>query len=110
MFHIDPQPTFTAPVKLSAPGQPAETIQITWWHKGRKAMKDWLDAFSDGSLTDADGLAEVIAGWDGIVDSFGQPVPFSREALAKLLDAYQTAGAELVRAYVGALTESRLGN
>lgn len=111
MFSIDPSPTFASQVKLTRPGDaPAGQITITWRHMGREQLREWLDAMADSSLSDVDGLLKAIAGWDGVVDKLDQTVEFSRAALARLLDAYQTAGAELVRAYVTALTESRLGN
>jgi hypothetical protein len=111
MFRIDPEPTFAADAALTAPGQADPAIlPIRWKHLRRDDLKKWIDALASSDLSDVDGLAEVIAGWDGVVDAQGKEVPFSREALRELLGAYHTAGAELVRAYVRALTESRLGN
>jgi len=133
MFKIVPDPTFRAPAALTVPGKdkPVQVV-IEWRHRDRHGLQQWLDdlspqkppAAADGAqppqplppkllppkLSDVDGLAAVIADWDGVCDEEGNAVPFSKEVLRKVLDAYHNAGAELVRAYVRALTESRLGN
>lgn len=127
MFKIVPDPTFRAPAALTVPGKdkPVQLV-IEWRHRDRNGLQQWLDdlspqkppATADGEppkllppkLSDVDGLAAVIADWDGVCDEEGNAVPFSKEILGKVLDAYHNAGAELVRAYVRALTESRLGN
>ena len=127
MFKIVPDPTFRAAAALTVPGQnqPVQVI-IEWRHRDRRGLQQWLadlspqkpQATADGDppeplpprLSDVDGLAAVIADWQDVCDAEGNPVPFSKAALRQLLDAYHNAGAELVRAYVRALTESRLGN
>lgn len=111
MFHLDPAPTFTADAALSVPGQ-AEPARLTihWKHLSRDKLTEWIDALSASKLSDVDGLAQVIAGWEGVVDQQGQEVPYSIDRLRALLCGYHIAGAELVRAYVRALTESRVGN
>lgn len=111
MFKIDPAPTFRAEVSLSAPGQTEPNrLSIEWQHLDRKQLTEWIDALAAAQLSDVDGLAQVIAGWDGVVDHQGQNVPYSKDRLQALLCAYHAAGAELVRGYVRALTESRVGN
>lgn len=111
MFQLDPEPLFTAEAALTVPGQtePAR-LTLRWRHLSRASLKAWIDALADGQLGDVDGLARVIAGWEGVVDAQGQEVSFTPDRLRSLLGDYHAAGAELVRAYVRALTESRLGN
>jgi len=110
MFKIDPEPTFTAEVELSVPGQPAALLSVRWKHLTRDKLREWIDGLADLKLSDVDGLDFVIAGWDGVIDQQGQDVPYSKDRLRSLLGSYHAASAELVRAYVRALTESRLGN
>ncbi|MFP5250529.1 MAG: phage tail assembly chaperone, partial [Acidobacteriota bacterium] len=48
--------------------------------------------------TDADIARRVVAGWNEVEDANGQPLPFSAEALDKLLDIVGVAPA-IVRTY-----------
>lgn len=135
----DPTFSAHAALTVPGEDKPVQLV-IVWRHSDRHGLQQWLDdlspqkppAAADGAepplppqppppkllppkllppkLSDVDGLAAVIADWDGVYDEEGNAVPFSKEMLRKLLDAYHNAGAELVRAYVRALTESRLGN
>lgn len=110
MFKIDPAPTFTCPVRLSVPGSDAAVpVTLTFKHKRARELDAWLKASRDRE-NDAEFLAEVIAGWAGIGDSEGKPVPYSREALELLLDAYPSAGLELLLAYRRQLADARAKN
>ena len=115
-FKLNPAPQFAAAVQLTVPGQ-ADTavLSLTFRHQGRKALDAWVkrpSQIADGApaLNDAEYLAEVIVGWDGVLDGQGGPLPFSPTAFAELLDAYPAAGTEIFTAYVKALTESRAKN
>ncbi len=111
MFRIIPKPTFTAAAPITVPGEPAPVpITIEWRHLDRDKLQQWLDDLAARKLSDVDGLALVIVQWSGVCDEAGLTVPFSPGVLRQILTAYHSAGAELVRAYVAALTESRLGN
>ena len=125
MFNIVPSPTFEGAVAITVPGadSPA-TLRVTWRHKGRKALSAWLRATATivpaatapvlpgqaQSPGDAAWLGEVITAWAGPVDEAGAAAPYSEAALAALLDAYPAAGAELLAAYLSAMTESRAKN
>ncbi|MDD5297669.1 MAG: phage tail assembly chaperone [Rhodocyclaceae bacterium] len=110
MFKINPAPTFSAPVSLTVPGQDeSATLDITFQHKGKQALSAWIKAAVEGRA-DLDSLTEVVAGWDGVSDDAGNPLPFSPEALATLLDQYPAAAGEFYAAYRKALTESRAKN
>ncbi len=117
-MRIDPNPTFTSPVKLTVPGeQELAQISVTWRHKGRDQLKEWaarpLLATAAGIVpleVEAEYLAEVIESWDGPRDPAGGKVAFSTQALGRLLQSYPAAGEELYRQYLRAMTESRLKN
>ncbi len=126
MFKIIPNPTFEGMVSITVPGEdkPA-ALRVTWRHKGRKALAVWLrkgapqpelqttaatKPLDAKPLDDAAWLAEVLDGWHGPVDPQDEAVPFSTAALAELLDACPAAGAELLAAYLAAMTESRAKN
>jgi hypothetical protein len=113
-ININPAPTFTVPVLISVPGAEPAKISVTFRHKGRKALDAWIkrpaEAKTAGTeIADADYLGEIIADWADI-GADDRPVPYSRDALADLLDAYPTSGTELFNAYLKALTEAREKN
>lgn len=102
MLKIAPEPTFVVSVALPVPGGADQLVNVTYRHKGRKAIKAWLDAARERD--DADSLGEVIAGWDGI------DVAFSQAALADLLDAYPGSAIALLEAYVGEVGKAAAKN
>lgn len=102
-------PTFTHAVKLTVPGQvDLAEVQFIFKHLGDRDLEAWVKA-SQGK-TDAAFLAEVIEGWGAGVENEAGPVPYSQEALEKLLDQFHPAGREIFQQYREALRESRLGN
>jgi len=106
-FVLDPAPLFASGARLSLPGGGESRLPVTWRHQKRSALQGWIERVGrDGELS---ALCEVIDDWR-VVDSSGAAIPFGSETLAQLLDVYPAAGGELCRAYVEALTESRLGN
>lgn len=110
MFRIDPKPTFSCEVRLSVPGSDVGApIGVTFRHKGARALQDYFRRAKD-LPDDATYLAEVIQDWSGVEDADGAPVPFSFEALAKLLDAFPAAGTELLMVYRRQLQDARAKN
>ena len=106
---INPAPTFEFDAQLTVPGAAqAATVRVTARHKGREALAAWME--SAAGSTDPAFLGAVFSGWAGVLDADGAEVPFSPEALARLLDAYPAAGRELLEQYLAALTESRRKN
>ena len=116
MFKINPNATFTAPVGLSIPGtQSAGAIDVTFVHKGRTALADWVKkpaakAAEGATLSDADYLGEVISGWAGVKADDGGDVAYSPTSLALLLENYPASGSEIFDTYVKALTEAKAKN
>ena len=109
MFKLTPSPTFEAVVDVTVPGADAKApIVFTFRHKGRAALKAWAEAVE--GRADVDVLADVVAGWRGVCDDRGDEVPYSREALAQLLDAYPAASGEVFRGYMQAHFEARRKN
>lgn len=101
---LNPASTFAAPAQISVPGQADPvTVTITWRHKGRKALADWVVQLT--KTDDVDVLSDVIAGWGDEIDA-----PYTRENLAALLDAYPTAALDFARAYVAAMSGERAKN
>jgi hypothetical protein len=109
LFKLTPAPTFKAKVKITAPGGEVAEIEFTFKHKGRKAFDAWARGAAK-SESDVAWLDEVIEAWDGPQDSAGEVVPYSRQALDTLLDAYPAASGEITAGYALSLHESRRGN
>lgn len=111
MFRIIPNPTFVANVPLTRTGDDAAVlVAFTFRHKSKTAYNDWVRRLQAGDLAIADALHEVIESWDGVEDAAGKPLPYSREALATMIEAFVPVEAEIMRAYSRALTESRVKN
>jgi hypothetical protein len=107
MFKIEPNPTFKADVAITTPAGEA-SLTLEFKHQGKKALKAWIERAS--AQTDLEGLATVIAGWEGVADSAGNPLLFDPAHFATLLDAYPTSATEIFNAYLKVLTESRVKN
>jgi hypothetical protein len=64
---------------------------------------------SGEGVSDQSIAAEILVGWDGIIDGDGEPVPFSNAFKAQLLDVPMMAGS-LVAAYFESLVEQKRKN
>lgn len=111
MFSIVPEPTFSAPVLLSRPSSDTPVrVTFTFKHKSLREMNAWLGKaakFKD----DTDFLGEVIVGWGPeITGPDDKPLPYTKKALAELLDKFPGSGAEILRDYRTRLKDARSGN
>lgn len=124
MFSIVASPTFTVPVQLSRPDadQPI-AVEFTFRHKGRAALRDWRARAARAAAqwellpndpeakTDVDFLDEIIEAWGPkVVDEHGAPLPYSKAALARLLDQFPSAGSRIAETYTRRIEDARLGN
>lgn len=108
MFTLNPNPTFKSEVSFLTPSGPAK-ITVVFRHKGRKALKAFMDSLTDakpdGSLReDIDIVSEIVDGWEGV------DVEFSKEALDTLLDNYPSSARAILDAYLPALVEGQAKN
>ncbi|MDG2617751.1 phage tail assembly chaperone [Thermoleptolyngbya sichuanensis XZ-Cy5] len=103
VLKLRPAETFQGPADIPVPGQEPAKVWITWRHKGKTDLMQWIESAS--SRDDVDLMAEVIVSWGSEVDE-----PYSREALARLLNAYPGAAQALFFAYRRELTEGRRKN
>ena len=110
MFCIVPNPTFVTTVRLSVPGQEAGApIKVTWRHKGARALSAWL-ASAPARADEASFMAEVICDWQGVHGADGAALPYTAENLALLLDAFPSAGSEMLIHYRRELADARAKN
>lgn len=111
MFKFVTHYSFPLSVQFPLPGlAEPQTLPLTVQHKTRDEVTAWLAPPAEGSTrTDAELLAEVITDWS-VADADGQPIAYSREALARLLDAYPAAAGTIATAYFEALQDTRRKN
>lgn len=104
MFKLEPAPTFEVDVVIPQPGGEARTLSVTFKHKGRRELAQWLDALGAAKPEDEHKVVhQVLAAWDA-------DKPLAEASVAQLLDAHHSAGRALVEAYVSALAEARTKN
>lgn len=90
-FKTAAKPTFTACVAIPVPGEAASPLNVTFLHKRKSALREWIDASKDKD--DLAALMEVMQGWDA-------DAPFSEAALCGVLEDFPGAALALYRAYV----------
>jgi hypothetical protein len=108
---------------LTEPGNPVPAeISVTFRHKTQEGVAEWFKQNEQRSYSEA--LDEIIVSWGDpvlndeggndagkpVIGDDGQPVPYSKAALAQLLKNYAAATAEIIRAWQIALSESRVKN
>lgn len=102
-FKLQPNPTFRVAVPISVPGETkSPEIVIEYRFLGKKAVADYFRSI--GGKSDAEALAGLIAGWEGV------DAEYSPEALAQLLDNYPAAATDLFEAYRRELLEAKRKN
>lgn len=107
MFKLNPAPTFRHEVAIPTPTGPVP-LDLEFRHKGKEALIAWSESFETQS--DLQIIADIVVGWSGVIDDSGTLVPWSSEALAKLLDSYPTAARAIFEAYKKVMREGREKN
>jgi hypothetical protein len=104
LFTLDPAPTFSVTVELTAPGGEKRSLPMTFKHMGKARLQEWRKQIAARPADDEPAiLAEVIADWQA-------DTPYTADALARLLDNHHRAGEEIYLAYLQGLAGARLGN
>ena len=104
MFKIVPNPTFWAPVALTAKGEPAPVmVDVEFKHLERDALQDFFDR-CHGGLRAKDALQEVVVNWRGFDEAY------SADALDRLLKNNVPSAQEIFSAYRRESVESRVKN
>lgn len=109
MIKLTPAPKFKVEAQLVVPGEEAPgnlELTVRWMPVSQRQA--WFKAVEGKS--DADAISEVVADWSGPLDEAGLPVPYSKEALATLLDNYDGAVASILTAIARGYREGRVKN
>ena len=105
MFKLQTNPTFTAKVPISVPGQAKPVdVDIEFKFLTRKKVAAFFERLREEGMEDAKALSEIIVGWKGVDEAY------SPEALETLLDNYPAASRDLFSAFSRELMESRSKN
>lgn len=107
---INAAPTFTALVKVTMPGGALAELEFTFAFKPVAKVQAWVEQSAAANRSDGDFLSEIVRDWRGVSEDDGTPVPYSREALEKLLTSYPAAATDIFEGYTAALKESRVKN
>jgi hypothetical protein len=109
MIRLVPAPVFKHKVRITVPGEPEPAeLLLTFRHMTAQRRAEWFAQSTDKDIALA--VADVVAGWEGVTDAEGKEIGFSAETLALFLNGYEAAANEILRAWMVALTESRLKN
>jgi hypothetical protein len=112
MFKLAPNPSFPVKVLVHVPGQGrTQPFEVEFRHMSQSSLQQFLEEVRGKKDAEAiDALASIIVGWDGVAGADGAPVPFSRAALATMIDLFPSAAQALFTAYAEELAGARLGN
>lgn len=104
-FRLDPAPTFSWPVGLTAPGGKKHVLELVYRYKTREEAAAWRKkAVAAPNGDEAALLLEVVDGWNNCDE------PFSPAAFTRLLNAWHGAAEEIFVAYFEGLRGARAGN
>lgn len=108
MFKLSVSKTFTTPVNFKIPvdGGTYQTNSFIGEFK-RLTLSEMRDLPKEG--TDAEMCRRVMVGWNEIADENGTPLPFSSEALDRLLDIVGVAST-ILQTFFGTLNGVREKN
>jgi bacterioferritin (cytochrome b1) len=104
MFKIIPNPTFVGIAKIAAPGGEVLDLRIVFKHRTVTQLQEFLAEAAKNERSDVDGLLEIVEGWEEV------DAPFSREALAQILDNYHDVVTPVMNAFFEAIRGAKEGN
>jgi hypothetical protein len=113
-FKLSQKPTYKWPVPLVIPTDDGKRVKSNFDAEFRRLTQTRINElvndakrYERGRFYDEDESAvamdqatarEILAGWHGIIDDDGEPIPFGEASLDKLLEI-PTAAAQIVRAW-----------
>lgn len=94
-------PTFKAKVPIPMAGGEIVEVQMTFKHRTKAALDDWVN--SREGKSDSDLFLDMVDGWE-LDDAF------NKENVDLLLENYIGAGLATYKTYLDQLVQARLGN
>ena len=86
-----------------------QTFDAEFKRLPQSRIEQVIERSNTDTIKDAEFAREVITGWKGVTDAKGADVPYSIEALGKLLDVPLVAGA-IVQVFFASLTGAKRKN
>jgi Phage tail assembly chaperone len=103
MLKLKPNPTFTAELEIPLPGGEKLGVSITFKHKSKKDLAEFVEAESTKKQSDEDTVMEIACGWS-LEDEFTKP------NLREFFDQYHAAARIVMNSYLFELTQAKAGN
>lgn len=98
---LNPSPTFKAKVEICRPGLEPELIEITFKHRTRDQLDEFIQQMKDMNIEDQ--VMAVASGWE-LVD------PFNIDNVKLLAQNYITAPMAIRDKYIGELIKAKEKN
>ena len=95
-------PTFTAKVAIPVAGGEAVDVEMTFKHRTRKELDEFIDSLAS-KTDDAEIFLEIVVGWE-LEDAF------NRESVELLLQNYHGAAVATYTTYRDELRKAKLKN
>lgn len=113
-FVLSKSVTIKWPVTVEIPADGGKLDKQTFEVEFKKLSKSELEKFFEGSredgATDVTLCCDIMVGWSGVSEADGSHIPFSKEAVARVLDAEPKIGAAIIGAFLESRTGSRIKN
>lgn len=113
-FVLSQSPSYTWPVEIQIANDGGQHEKFTFDAEFKRLPSERVKEVlypSEGtkSPSDEEFCREIVLGWSGIKDDKGADVPFSQDALEKLLKIHP-APAMIVKAWIGSISEAKEKN
>ena len=104
MLKINPDPTFTAVVEVTVPGQDKpEKLKLSFKYRGKKEIVEFFKNNEGRKETDV--FMDIVAGWDGAVEA-----EYTKENVESFLNNYPAAASDIILGYSKLCMASRVKN
>lgn len=109
MFKMTQSSTYTWPVTVLMPADGGKFEKSTFDVEFRRLTVDEIRGLEAQDETGAAQCRAIVAGWKAVVDDSGEPVPFSADALEKMLE-WAPVRAAILTAFRDSITGARAKN
>lgn len=99
MFKLTQSPTFKAPVRFSIQGEDGKAQEGGFTGIFKRHTQEEVDALLAESPSDDETVSRTLLGWADVADDAGEPLPFSKENLGKLLGAIHGSRKVIARTF-----------
>jgi hypothetical protein len=113
MFKIDLSDDYAYPVTLEIRDDKGRVKKEQFTARFKRLPQAELDELmngaKEGAISDAELAAKVLAGWDGIADSDGEPIPYNDTTREQVLDVFPVRPS-IIAAWFESLTGAKRKN